>query len=357
MKVSVDRQKDSKSFRFWSTCEIIGPGQVLTVYNPYKDCSTPRKAGEKTFEEQAENIFNLFFNFLRDKNHVPKPPIPVPSPAVDEDENNPPPPSVRTPDITDLIKLEGKHKQIRKILKFLRRRRSVVLWGNPGSGKTHLIMSIAKDMNLKFCLITLTADSMRSEIRGSVSPINGEYFPTEFRHCWENGGVVLFDEIGLALGNLVSMLNSALAQGIIDFPDGKSIERHQNCFIVFADNSNLRGNDPNFPERQDLGSAFRDRLSYERLEYDLELELRIIEEILQGNRSLARKIQNAVLICRRVLQDAQVPLFASPRFSFKAAEDMFDGFTWTECLEQNLYQGIEPDIISIVADRLERAFV
>jgi midasin (ATPase involved in ribosome maturation) len=192
---------------------------------------------------------------------------------------------------------------------------------------------------------------MRSEQLGSRSPINGEYFSTDFRKIWENGGGVLFDEVGLANANLVNVFNSALEQKVINFPDGRCVSMHENCFIIFADNSNLRGCDPLFPERQDLGGAFRDRLSYIKFGYDETLELEILKKLWKEP-SKARTWHNAVLNIRRIVNQAQIPVFASPRFSFRGSELLQVGIKFRDICDIELWKGLDEDTISVVRSQV-----
>jgi|SRR5439155_5302257 len=251
-------------------------------------------------------------------------------------------------DITDLITLEGKHEQVSKIKLLLKKRKYPFLYGAPGAGKTHLAIQLSEDMKLDCMIISCSNDMFKSEIVGSVSPVSGNYFSTSFRKAWENGGVILFDEIALAAGAFVNVLNSALAQKELRFPDGKRVKMHENCFILFADNSAGYGNDPLFPERQDLGTAFRDRVSFIEFKYDEKLELAILTSRF-NSRERASKFQIAIKGMRLELTKLAVPVFASPRFAYESAELMQDGsFSFLECCDMLLLRGINGDIKSLV---------
>lgn len=292
----------------------------------HKNCYLAQVSGEiKTEEKRTEEVI--------------KPIVEIPNKTEE----------IKTPvisDITDKITLADKHKLTRTIRTLLKLREYPFLYGAPGAGKTHLCESLAADMGLDFLCISLAPDMFKSEITGSVSPVSGNYISTEFYEQFKNGGVILFDECGLASGSFLNVLNAALAQKELRFPNRERIKMHKDCFIMFADNSNLRGNDPNFPERQDVGTAFRDRLSYVEFEYDEALEFSILRSI---NPTQANSIYRKVLALRKCLKENQViGVYASPRFGFKTAKLMSAGMTFEECIKVAMLAGCDEDTNNVV---------
>jgi MoxR-like ATPase len=411
-----EKSHDRKSSGWWRACLVDGPKQVMRTYSSSdkhsmakdcfaafvnKACGVHLPIGQKdldhanTLERLIEEV-SVFAQFGKPRevpaqkedsiaNEFPSVPDPTPSsspffPTEDEakkylesllqpspvpdqgQEEEVPAVPVETrtaevsakpakQDITDLIKVSGKHEKCSLIKTILRLRRYPLMWGSPGSGKTHLFTSIMQEMELPSSIVTLSQDSMRSEQLGSKSPLNGEYFTTDFRKIWEHGGGMLFDEIGLANANLVNIFNAALEQRVINFPDGKTVKMHENCFVLFADNSNLRGCDPLFPERQDLGGAFRDRLSYIQFGYDESLELDILKKIW-NDPAKARAWHNAVLQVRQIINKAQIPIFASPRFAFRGSELLQNGLDFRTICEIELWKGLDEDTISSVRSQV-----
>jgi cobaltochelatase CobS len=252
-------------------------------------------------------------------------------------------------DITEKIEVSNKHKQTKLIKTLLKLREYPFLYGAPGAGKTHLATSIADDMGLNCVVISCSPDMFKSEILGSVSPVTGNYHGTSFRTAWEKGGLILFDEVGLAAGAFLNILNAGLAQNELRFPDGKRVKKHNNCFIMFADNSALYGNDPNFPERQDSGTAFRDRLSYVKFEYDTRLELQIIKIRFAGNNDARANNWNAAVQAMRAEVDKlNVPVFVSPRFAYAGAKAFLAGLSFSQVIDIYLLRGINGDISKLV---------
>lgn len=186
-------------------------------------------------------------------------------------------------DITQKISLRGKHHMAKRIVRAMLRRAYAFLFGGPGAGKSHLVESFATDMDLEFQCLTLHEDSTKSEFVGNKSLLTGDYFSAKFCELYEGGGVCLADEAGLGTGKVANLLNGAMAQKRLDLPNGLRVKMHENFFLLLADNSNLWGTSSRFPERNDLGGAFRDRLTYIPFSYDNDLQLQIETNIFFSN--------------------------------------------------------------------------
>lgn len=253
----------------------------------------------------------------------------------------------------DCVSLTGKHTLAKTILECFRMGEYPFIHGAPGAGKTHLMQSLAVEASLPFLLNTFSNDSLTSEIKGSKSPLNGMYHRTAFRELWEHGGVILFDEVCLAPGAFLNVLNAAMSQGLICFPDGETIHKNPHCYIAFADNSNGWGNDPIYPERQDIGGAFRNRLTYIKFEYDTKLEKQIIANIF-GSVMRAECWHSAILAMRSIVAPMMSPIVVSPRFAYRAAKfykcDMDPKFIFESCLRE----GLPDDIWNPVWDKVKQ---
>lgn len=282
----------------------------------------------------------------------------APNPQETKLPDAPTPPDAPTreaiADITDLISINNKHKATKWIKTILRHRKYPFLHGSPGAGKTHLILSLAAEMKLPSLLVTCATDMLKSELLGTKSPLNFLYSASKFRQLWQNGGLVLFDECGLAPGAFLNLLNSAMEQKIIDFPDGEQIPMHRDFFMCFADNSTLYGNDPLFPERMDVGGAFRDRLTYVDFGYDTDIEALVIAMRFEGDVRKALDWHKKVLCLRSELSKLDVPVFASPRFAYASAVWMQAGVDMETIVKAELLRGVATDIVNIARPSIER---
>ncbi len=169
--------------------------------------------------------------------------------------------------------------------------------------------------------------------------------------------MILFDETCLSPGAFLNVLNSALEQRQILFPSREMIDKHEHCFILFADNSAGYGNDPKFPERGDIGGAFRDRISYVDFAYDEKIEIQVLTEIFQDTYR-AQKFHRMVKAMRAWLEtQGDLPVFASPRFAYKAAKLLMEQTVpLKRILSMQLYRGINEDILQRVRPKAEEIF-
>jgi len=147
----------------------------------------------------------------------------------------------------------------------------VYIYGPAGCGKSHMCEVAAQRLGMDFRSISLNVMTMPSALLGFIDA-NGVYRSTDFRKVWETGGVFLVDEMDNASGNLLTTLNSGLANGYIAFPDGL-IRRHVDCEIVASGNTTGRGKTAQYISRQTLDAATLDRFVYLSHGYDADLEL------------------------------------------------------------------------------------
>ncbi len=134
-------------------------------------------------------------------------------------------------------------------------RLNVWLVGPPGTGKTTAAANVAKALGLPFhCNGSLAA---KYELTGFIDA-GGKYQTSEFRKAWEGGGVYLFDEICGSVPGAVLAFNSALANGIMAFPDAM-VPRHPDCIVIAADQTNGLGGTAEYTARTKLDLATIDR--------------------------------------------------------------------------------------------------
>jgi AAA domain (dynein-related subfamily) len=161
------------------------------------------------------------------------------------------------------------------------------IYGPSGCGKSHIVEQAAHHFGMSFSSISLNVQTMPSSLIG-YKDINGVYQSTDFRRIYENGGVFLIDEMDNASGNLLTTLNSTLANRFLQFPDGM-ITMHPDCVVIATGNTTGRGKTAQYISRQTLDAATLDRFVYLSHSYDERLEMRLAkgenhyEEFTQGS--------------------------------------------------------------------------
>ncbi len=177
--------------------------------------------------------------------------------------------------------IEGRqHRQFELLLKILGSSDSagnsnlnVWLTGMPGTGKTRAAANAAQALGMAFYCNGSVAN--KYELIG-FKDAHGNYQSTPFRDAWENGGVYLFDEIDGSVPAAVLAFNSALANGIVAFPDGM-MKRHKDCIIIAAANTNGQGATAELVGRMKQDAAFLDRFVMMNWDIDEELERHITQ--------------------------------------------------------------------------------
>lgn len=162
------------------------------------------------------------------------------------------------------------HKVFDQVLAAVGAGLPVMLVGPAGTGKSHLAYQVAKALGLDYYAQSVCAQTTRSELLGFIDA-GGVYRPSLFRKAFESGGLFLFDEIDAGNPNVLAVLNAALANGHMGFPDGM-IAKHDRFRVIAAANTFGRGADRQYVGRQQLDAATLDRYVTIYMDYDTELE-------------------------------------------------------------------------------------
>lgn len=144
------------------------------------------------------------------------------------------------------------------------------LYGEAGSGKSTAAERSAKGLGLEFRAISLGPSSSKSDLMGYRDG-HGEYQSTGFREVYEQGGVFLFDEIDNAHPSILTLLNSAIANGHGEFPDSR-VTRHRTARFVAAANTIGKGATAEYVGRAPIDAATLDRFAFIPMDIDPDLE-------------------------------------------------------------------------------------
>jgi hypothetical protein len=163
------------------------------------------------------------------------------------------------------------HEVFEMVLALVSVRRNVYLHGPAGTGKSHIAKQVADALGLPFAAMSFTAQSQESKLFGYVSPISGEYIPTEFHRIYSEGGVFCLDEADAANPNLLNGLNMAIAQGEAPFPCGM-VAKHPDFICIASANTFGDGATEEYIGRNPLDKATKDRFQSLFVGYDEALE-------------------------------------------------------------------------------------
>ena len=213
--------------------------------------------------------------------------------------------------------------------------RNILLVGPAGSGKTTCCEKVAEILGLPFHAMSVGPETMKSDLIGFIDAA-GNYHPTEIRKAFENGGLLLLDELDAGSAGSITILNSLLANGYCSFPDGM-IKRHPNFRCIAAANTFGRGADRMYVGRNQLDAATLDRFKVMDFDYD-----EAMERQLAGNDAWVYKVQK----WRKAAFELKARVVISPRASIDGASLLEDGFTEAQVELMAVWKGIDESLVS-----------
>jgi len=206
----------------------------------------------------------------------------------------------------------------------------ILLVGGAGSGKTTTCHKVAEALGLPFRTISVCKQTTLSHLVGFIN-VSGEYITTPFREAYEKGGVFLLDEFDAGNENVVLALNSALANGICEFPD-RQIERHKDFRCIASANTYGTGATLAFVGRNKLDGATLDRFVVIEHDYDTKLEF-----ALCGNEQWAERVMSI----RKAIDKLGVRHIVSPRASINGAKLLAIGWKQSDVEKACVWKGLD----------------
>ncbi len=228
-------------------------------------------------------------------------------------------------------KIKGEHKMFHKLMASIATEEPAMLVGPAGSGKTLACQHAAEQLEMQFYPQSVGAQTTQAHLLGFIDA-NGKYHPTAFRLAFENGGIFLLDEVDAGNANVLTILNAALSNGYMSFPDG-IIQRHEDFRCVAAANTFGNGQDRQYVGRNQLDAATLDRFNVIDWNYDERLELDF---------SIDTEWTQTVQKWRKGVHDLKLRHIVSPRASLKGAKLLEAGLSMTDVMDMVIFKGLSP---------------
>ena len=222
------------------------------------------------------------------------------------------------------------------------------LIGPSGSGKTYACEQAAEALGINYGMISVGPQTTESRVFGYMSA-SGDYVFSEYRRCYESGGLFLFDEIDAGHGGVLTMINASLAGNLASFPD-KMVRRHPDFRCVAAGNTYGTGPSSQYVGRQELDGASLNRFNYVWWPYDEELEAKIVDSRCKGieNEEMITKIKDYfsnILKIRKSLPGLGIKHIVSPRATMQGIalikmgadlDNIYESSVWTSLRESEI---------------------
>lgn len=215
--------------------------------------------------------------------------------------------SVDVTEQVNTIDISGSHSATKDILKLLKCDLNVLLLGPTGSGKTHASKQIAEMLGLDFYYTNSVLDEFKLV---GFKDASGTYQSTPFYEAFTKGGLFLFDEIDASIPEALLLLNMALANDHMPFPNGMQ-DKHPDFKVVATANS-LDGATHSYTGRADLDLATLDRFAIINFEYDEDLEMQLINSYL-NNQDKTESLYGEIRNIRKVIAGEEMAIEFSTR--------------------------------------------
>lgn len=242
--------------------------------------------------------------------------------------------------------LEGlQHKQFGHVLKAVSRRVNMWLVGAAGSGKTEIARQTAEALDLPFASINCTSTMQDYRITG-YKDANRIYDTTQFRDIFENGGVFVLDEIDNANPNILGVLNSALSNGYMAFPD-KQVARHKDFVAIATANTFGAGATMQYVGRNPIDAATIDRFVQLTIGYDEDIEQAMLNSVGLEPSVSAKWLIN-IRTARKNIDSAGLKMIVSPRATKNGAELIAGGWSVQDAWDASVLKGAKADQVDKV---------
>lgn len=248
--------------------------------------------------------------------------------------------------------IKNQHFKFEEFLKHLLMKEPVLLSGPAGSGKSYAGNKAAEVLGRSFRYIPVCGTTTKSDIAGYVD-IHGNYKDVSgLRHCVENGGVFMMDEIDAGSSNIVITINDLTAKtpgrDYWQCPNGDIVKIHENFAFVACANTWGLGANEEYVGRNRLDASTRDRFNKLDWDYDENLEAEIVDH------AETHKYIKAV---RKAVFKLKEKVVVSPRSAMKIAKMIKCGLVKSpaEGADRTIWPGISPDVKNRVLTEMKRS--
>jgi cobaltochelatase CobS len=239
------------------------------------------------------------------------------------------------------ITLKGvQHMAFGDIMMSIAARCNTFLVGPAGTGKTTMVSQVADALGLSFHAENLTAATTEYALKG-FKDANSNYVPTKLREFFQNGGVYLLDEIDNANPNVLGVLNSALSNGFMAFPDGM-VAKHPDFIAVAAGNTYGNGATAEYVGRNPIDGATLDRFAFFNVDIDESVEDAMLAGF--GLPSATAKVWlEAVRRSRINVATSGLRVIVSPRATANGAGLLAQGMNMDKVYQATVLKGAKQD--------------
>jgi cobaltochelatase CobS len=230
------------------------------------------------------------------------------------------------------------HSVLPKLLRVLATGKHVFLPGPAGTGKSHMARQAAQALGKPFYAVSVGPTMLESKLLGYMDA-KGEFISTVFYEWTKKGGVFLLDEVDNGNPSVLNVMNAALANKFVGFPNGEMVELHQDCICLAAGNTFGTGPDRAYVGRQALDAAFLNRFVFLEVPIDEALE----EQLCLATGLDAYRVGLSLSLVRRLrrkIAELKLPIVMGPRNAEAFCALLAAGFVDHEATDMALRKGL-----------------
>lgn len=253
-------------------------------------------------------------------------------------EKVPPVVEVRVAD-ADPVRVTGHtHAVLPDVLLALGAGCHVLLVGPAGTGKSMMAQQAAEAFGQEFHALSLGPTTPMSKIFGYYDA-HGTYHGTPFRSAFEQGGLMLLDELDSGHPGLLAELNQALSIRSCAFADGM-VAAHPEFRLIATANTYGTGGDRQYVGRQALDAATLDRFVVIDVPVDEDLEERIALAHAPSRQEDTLRVIEEVRRLRATAAEKRLPVMFSPRAGIDAAKLLQAGASVEQAIRWRVVRGM-----------------
>jgi midasin (ATPase involved in ribosome maturation) len=189
----------------------------------------------------------------------------------------------------------------------------------------------------------------KSELVGYMDA-TGKYVESPFYKSFKQGKLFIADEFDAANPAVATVLNAAVANRVMTFPNGETVKAHKDFRTMFAMNTYGTGGDDRFTGRGRLDLATLDRMVFLYVPIDPGLEASLVGikneksprvDVTEGGRFRnEREILHQIVSVRGAVEKEKLRYSISPRATIHACALHNAGFGKKIIMESCVWRGI-----------------
>ena len=238
---------------------------------------------------------------------------------------------------------------------------NLALVGPAGTGKTSMALAASNALGIEPLIQAFNPQTTKSDLMGYMDA-QGRYVKSPLYVAMKEGRLFVADEFDSANAAVATILNSAVAQREVTFPNLETVAARPEFRAVFCMNTYGTGADDRYTGRTRLDAATLDRLVYLHVPIDPGLEATLAGvsgrsspkvDITEGGLFSSQEALLAMIVgIRRSIEHLNKRAIVSPRATLHATAMHRAGFGINWILECCVWRGMSPSDRKAILEHL-----